>query len=355
MVGVMSGTSADGVDAALVRIQGKGPDIHVRPEAWVSKAYPQPLRQTILRVREQNKVSLSELGMLAARVSDVYTETILQLLEKTGVKSEIVSAVACHGQTLYHSPPWSIQWLDPSRIAQNIGIDVISDFRRADLAAGGQGAPLVPFADWVLFRSQDRDRVILNLGGIANITILPRAGGLDEVRGFDTGPANCISDWLMRDHGGLDMGGRLALSGTPDSQIVHRLMSDEYFARSGPKSTDGPEMIRIWKRCVHDHLRLEDQLATAAKWVAESILQAIGPSSNPELIVAGGGIRNTAIMQYLKGAIPTDLVGVPSQARESIAFAILGCATLDRVCANLPAVTGAVRKVVLGAIYPSTR
>lgn len=355
MVGVMSGTSADGVDASLVRIQGTGLHIRVRPENWVSKPYPLSLRQTILRVREQSQVSLSELGMLAAGVSDVYTETVLQLLEKTEVKAQTVSAIACHGQTLFHSPPWSIQWLDPSRIAQKIGIDVISDFRRADLAVGGQGAPLVPFADWVLFRSPDRDRVILNLGGIANITILPRAGGLDQVRGFDTGPANCISDWLMRDRGGIDEGGKLALSGNPDPQIVQQLMSDEYFSRSGPKSTDGPEMIRIWKRYVRDPMRLEDQLATAAQWVAQSVHQTILPLSNPELIVAGGGTRNAAIMQYFPRAIPSDLVGIPSQARESVAFAILGCATLDRVCANLPSVTGADRSVVLGAIYPATR
>lgn len=354
LIGVMSGTSADGVDAALVRIEGRGLQMRADLVDWVSEPYPSSLRQLILQVREQGQTSLAELGMLGAKVSDVYARTVLQLLEKTKVKSKEVSAAACHGQTLFHVPPLSIQWLDPARIAQQIGIDVISDFRRADLAVGGQGAPLVPFADWVLFRSDDRDRVILNLGGIANITILPRGSDLDHVQGFDTGPANCISDWLMKDRGGLDEGGRIALSGKPDPHTLEQLMADAYFARPGPKSTDGPEMIGIWKRCVRKQLGLEDKLATAAKWVATSIQHAIQPLSNPELIVAGGGIQNSAIMQHLKGAIPAEFVGIPSQARESIAFAILGCATLDRVCANLPAVTGANRRVVLGAIYPAT-
>jgi anhydro-N-acetylmuramic acid kinase len=214
----------------------------------------------------------------------------------------------------------------------------------------------VPFADWILFRSATENRVILNIGGIANVTILTKGCTIDDVVGFDTGPGNCVSDWLMREHGGVDVGGERATRGRASAGDVERLMSDEYFARPAPKSTDGPAMLDRWNRNVRDASTLDDQLATAAAWVGASIAKAIairiGSGEPKRLLVAGGGSKNTAIMRHLPDAVPTDSLGVPSQAREAMAFAILGCATVDRVCANVTRVTGASRPVILGAIYP---
>ena len=344
LIGAMSGTSADGVDAALVRITGTGMDMRAELLHVVESSYPTDLRARVQTLRQRGETQLSELASLGRDVSVAYVNVVRQLLEQSNVSPDDVTAIAAHGQTLFHAPPLSIQWMDPALVAQQTGIDVISDFRRADLAVGGQGAPLVPFADWILFRSNTETRVILNIGGIANVTILPKASTLDQVIGFDTGPGNCVSDWLM---------------------------DQDYFKKSPPKSTDGPAMIEIWKRMPlalqshfgkHDSASptaISDSLATAALWVGWSIREAIGAYNPDTLVVAGGGVRNAGIMQFLNQdkwgleIITTDSLGVPTQAREAVAFAILGCATIDRVCANVTRVTGASRPVILGAVYPA--
>ncbi len=364
MIGAMSGTSADGVDAALVRISGSGLKMRATLVNCVECAFPTSLRERILRVRNEGAVALSDLASLGRDISLAYVDAIRQLLAKSAAKPETVSAAAVHGQTLFHAPPLTIQWIDPALVAVETGIDVVADFRRADCAAGGQGAPLVPFADYILFRSETQNRVLLNIGGIANVTILPKGCSIEQVIGFDTGPGNCISDWLMRDQGGVDVGGRLALAGQFNLDRVNRLMQRPYFHAPFPKSTDGPAMLDLWRQSMNadpQPERLMDDLATAACWVSRSIFRGIllAMQDEPfELIAAGGGTRNQAIMQGLLDQSPgrsiqtTDVLGVPPQARESIAFAILGATTLDRVPANVLSVTGAKRPVVLGAVYP---
>lgn len=364
-IGAMSGTSADGVDAALVRITGTGLDMHAELVHFVESPYPVDLRQHILRTRESGETTLSDLASLGRDVSLAYVNVVRRLLDEAKVNAKDVTALAAHGQTLFHAPPLSIQWMDPALVAQETGIDVISDFRRADLAVGGQGAPLVPFADWILFRSESENRVILNIGGIANVTILSKGCTIDQVIGFDTGPGNCVSDWLMREHGGVDVGGKLASSGAANVNRLHRLMLAEYFHAPYPKSTDGPAMLDLWRRSANPDIApeaLSDELATAAAWVGWSIHHGISaalPGEPHQLIIAGGGARNAAIMQTLARQYPdrpimlTDSLGLPAQAREAVAFAILGCATVDRVGANVTRVTGASRPVVLGAVYPA--
>lgn len=348
LIGMMSGTSADGVDAALVRISGSGLKMRVELRALAACPFPEALRRQILAIRAGGQTSLRELAEVTRAITEQYVACARRL------PLQGVSAIAAHGQTLFHDPPLTMQVFDPALLARECGVDVISDFRRADCAAGGQGAPLVPFADYVLFRSDDEDRVLLNTGGISNVTILPRGGSVDDVIGFDTGPGNCLSDWLLD---AVDTGGERALRGTPIPDVIDAFLVSDYVRRPAPKSTDGPAMIDAFRQAMRGRqASLEDQLATAAEIVAQCVLRQT--PADAVLIIAGGGVHNEAIMSRLRSArrvLQTDELGISAQAREAIAFAILGTATLDRVPANLPRVTGAAEKVVLGALTPAPR
>jgi anhydro-N-acetylmuramic acid kinase len=275
-----------------------------------------------------------------------------------------LTAVAAHGQTLFHDPPTTIQWLDPALVAAEVGCAVVSDFRRADCAAGGQGAPLVPLADYLLFRDPRKNRVLLNIGGIANLTYLRAGEGIDKLIAFDTGPGNCVSDHLMRESDpsgiGWDENGRLAAAGKPVQTISAAVLSSNYFGKQPPKSTDGPAMIRLFEdaqRGIGRHL-LEDLLHTACLITADSILDSMRKFLRPfpdEIFVSGGGTANKTLMGMLGRDVlvkTIDELGIPSAAKEAMAFALLGAATLDGVPGNVPAATGARRRVVLGAVTP---
>jgi anhydro-N-acetylmuramic acid kinase len=315
-------------------------------------------------------------------VSLTYAECVNAALAAAELKAADLTAVAAHGQTLYHDPPDTIQWFDPSLVAAATGCAVVSDFRRADCAAGGQGAPLVPFADYVLFRHPTRNRVLLNVGGIANLTYLPAGRPIDELLAFDTGPGNCISDWLCReldgDGPGYDAGGARALASLShaDLDVVARVLRGcSFFREAPPKSTDIPSMIEAFRDAgmnadPHSDPRFADRerflgflLATAAHVTVQAIEQAIDRwiGGTDDLIVSGGGTRNRAIMHLLQTRLgqrqeltiqTTDDLGVPAEAKEAIAFALLGAATLDGVAGNVPSCTGAKRRVVLGSVTP---
>jgi anhydro-N-acetylmuramic acid kinase len=364
----MSGTSADGVDIALARLEGRGLEMSARLLQHHHLAYTPELKSTILDCRNRGEISLPTLAMLARSISLTYAQAINESIQLAGLSATEITAVAAHGQTLFHDPPNTIQWLDPALIAAETGIAVISDFRRADCAAGGQGAPLVPFADHILFSDPLRHRVLLNLGGIANITWLPAAGGIDSLLAFDTGPGNCISDFLMRymnpEGPGVDLNGTLASHGSPSEPLVLKILSDPFFKSSPPKSTDGPAMIDLFTRCIEDfgsRGKLPDNLATACLLTAAAITRALReflPHFPDELIASGGGVHNTVLMSCLRKQLPgvpvktTDELGIPSEAKEAIAFALLGAATLDGVPGNVRSATGARRGVVLGSVTP---
>jgi anhydro-N-acetylmuramic acid kinase len=365
VAGAMSGTSADGVDIALVRINGQGLEMSAVLLQWHCRAFPSALRDTIANIRLGNAIPISILAELGRGISLCYAAAVNEALVAAGLSAADLTAVAAHGQTLYHDPPNTIQWLDPALIAAEVGCAVVSDFRRADCAAGGQGAPLVPLADYLLFRDPDKNRVLLNIGGIANLTYLRAGEKIDQLIAFDTGPGNCLSDHIMRQadpHGiGWDQNGRLAAAGEPLPQIAKLVLSSAYFAKPPPKSTDGPAMIRLFTdvRPKVDHrYRLEDLLHTACRIAADSILESMHKFLQPfpdEIIVSGGGTMNKTLMGMLGREIPMrtiDELGIPSAAKEAVAFALLGAATLDNVPGNVPAATGARRKVVLGAISP---
>jgi anhydro-N-acetylmuramic acid kinase len=364
IIGAMSGTSADGVDAALVAITGDGHAMTARFIAHRHTPFADSLRARVWTIRQKGSVTLAELAAVGREISLYYASAVSAVLDTAGTKASEVQAIAAHGQTLFHAPPLTIQWFDPAVLAFESGCRVISDFRRADCAAGGQGAPLVPFADELLFRDSKIDRAVVNIGGIANLTLLPAGQRLRSA--FDCGPGNCISDHLMRtaepDGLGVDLNGDRASSGKPSRAVSERFASDRYFATTGPKSTDGPAMIAIYRTArAGEQLKIEDELATACWITAECIAAAVRSFGDPfagEIIISGGGTKNCAIMKYLRELLPsaifrsTEEFGIPGDAKEAVAFALLGAATLDGIPANIPAATGASRAVVLGAITP---
>ncbi|HEX5243927.1 MAG TPA: anhydro-N-acetylmuramic acid kinase, partial [Tepidisphaeraceae bacterium] len=247
IVGAMSGTSADGVDVAITAINGRGRQMQARLVAHHHLDYPAIVRDAIFQIRVHGHTRLRSLSDLARQISLMYAAAIGQTLAKANLTSQSISAIAAHGQTLFHDAPLTLQWLDPALLAWETGCPVISDFRRADCAAGGQGAPLVPFADYILFRDQKIDRILLNIGGIANLSWLPAGAEPDHVIAYDCGPGNCLSDWICRtfrpDGPGYDEGGNKALNGKVRDDLAQQFLNEDYFKLPPPKSTDGPAMI----------------------------------------------------------------------------------------------------------------
>jgi anhydro-N-acetylmuramic acid kinase len=372
VAGAMSGTSADGIDVAITEVAGRGLGMCAKLVLHHHRAYDPALRAAIFAVRgPDQRISLAELARLGREISLSYAAAVNEAMLAAHLTARDIAAVAAHGQTLYHAPPNTVQWLDPALIAAETGCRVVSDFRRADCAAGGEGAPLVPFADWLLFQHPHKSRILLNIGGIANVTWLPAGAPLDEVLAFDAGPGNCVSDWLMRtyepDGPGYDAGGQRASEGAILVDVVDAVLRDPFFTRPPPKSTDGPAMIAAWNSAVGTrHFALNDLLATACWLTAEAIALAAEQfiPRYPEVIISGGGTRNLRLMELLTKPlfgsplphqpkfIATDELGVPSEAKEALAFALLAVATLDNEPSNVPSATGARRRVVLGSVTP---
>ena len=373
----MSGTSADGVDVAVVSITGRGLDMTAQLIRHHHRPYNEQVRREIFAFREGEitKDFLPRLARLGRNISLTYAAAVNEALAAAHMSAAHLSAVAAHGQTLFHGPPDTIQWLDAALIAAEVGCAVVSDFRRADLAAGGQGAPLVPFADYILFRHPTKNRVLLNIGGIANITWIPAGGTIDQVIAFDTGPGNCLSDHVCRtmipEGPGYDVAGERASRGRPSVAMKDHVLASPFFHRPPPKSTDGPAMIELFestpasasphlgKRDQASELAIDDLLATACLITAFSIQRdVLNLQPRPdEMIVSGGGTQNAAIMKYLAFELPIPIrslseLGFASEAKEALAFALLAAATLDGVPANVPSATGARRAVVLGSITP---
>jgi anhydro-N-acetylmuramic acid kinase len=373
IIGLMSGTSVDGVDAAAVAITGRGEQMTADLLGHVALPYDDELRQRVLALRQAGGGAFAEIAEVGRRQTDAHAKAANKVMRQVGLAPGDVAAVAAHGQTLYHEPPDSIQWLDPARLAWHTGCRVVSDFRRADLAAGGQGAPLVPLADWLLFRHPTETRILLNLGGIANLTLLPAGGGLTDVVAFDTGPANCLSDAICREKLGkpYDANGDLAATAAAVPAVTAAFAGSDFVRREPPKSTDTAEMVQTFRDLWQQHgdgKTLAEELATADAIVGTCLawaLRRLGVTGG-RLIVAGGGTRNKPIMTGVRAAatiigmehdttVPVDLTddyGIPSAAKEATAFALLGAATLDGLPGGVPAATGADRAVVLGSVTP---
>ncbi len=360
-LGLMSGTSLDGIDAALVEIDGPSVTlVAARETPW-----PEPLRTSLLELRESPQLSLQTLGELDHRCGAGFADAALILLEEAGVTPGQVIAIGSHGQTIHHHPhspaPFSLQIGDPNLIAQRTGITTVADFRRRDLAAGGQGAPLVPPFHKELLWQPGRHRAVLNIGGIANLTALPADGTVTA--GFDTGPGNCLLDGWIRRHQGrpYDRNGCWAAGAEPDAELLARLLDNPYFRQAPPKSTGTEHFSLNWLAARLGDAPPDPQvvqatlLALTATTVAEAIARWLPETE--EVLVCGGGRHNGALMQALAGSLaPITVAGSESAGLdpdwvEAMAFAWLAARTLAGLPGNLPAVTGAREAVVLGAVY----
>lgn len=360
-LGLISGTSADSIDAALVSFVGGTPQV----KATYAHPWSASLRERMLALmQEEATLDLDAFGRLDVEIAHCFAEAALQLLQQSGTPARSVRAIGSHGQTVRHRPsgnyPFTLQLGDASVIAERCGIDVVADFRRADIAAGGQGAPLLPALHAMLLAREGHSRVVLNLGGIANITVLDAHGG---VLGFDTGPANGLLDaWCLRHRGeAFDRDGAFAANGTADTPLLEALLADPYFALAPPKST-GREHFHLSWLATHPHLANlspADVQATLLELTARSVSEAITQQTPPsaDVLVCGGGTHNHRLMQRLAELLAPRMVsstaayGIDPDFLEATAFAWLARQRLLGLPGNLPAVTGARGSRVLGAIY----
>jgi len=358
-LGLISGTSADGIDAALVRF---APRMEVLATRTV--AYPENVRVEVLALaRNAAAITLDAYGRLDTEIGERFADAALALLRDAGVNARDVTGLGSHGQTVCHRPdgphPFTLQIGDPNVIAERTGIVVVADFRRADLAAGGQGAPLLPALHAGVLADTATSRAILNLGGIANVTLLVPG---QPVLGFDTGPANCLLDaWSLRHRGNpRDEGGAWARSGRLQAGLLQRLLDDRYFALPPPKST-GREYFHLdWLDArVSGNVEPADVQATLLQLSARSIadaLRAHAPAAH-EVYACGGGVHNAALMDTLRDELSgarldtTATLGLDPDFVEAVGFAWLARARLDHAPGNLPSVTGARGPRLLGAVY----
>jgi len=359
IVGLMSGTSLDGVDAALVDLAGAHPEIL----STAYGPYPRDLREQLLQLHDPGPNDLHQSALLANRLATLYAQTTLMLLDGAGKAPNQVRAIGCHGQTIRHMPQhaYTLQLNNPALLAELTGIAVIADFRSRDIAAGGQGAPLVPAFHSALFRDVLRHRVILNLGGIANLTVL--APGKPTL-GFDCGPGNMLLDaWTQRHHGtAYDEGGHWASRGMVLSGLLARLMEEQFFSLPPPKSCGREQFNLVWlERFLSPAESPADVQATLVALTVSAVQQAILRWCGvvEELYVCGGGAHNEFMLGQIGAALPqvkvltTDALGQPADWVEAVAFAWLAHRTLASLPGNLPEVTGARGLRVLGAIYPA--
>ncbi len=376
VAGLMSGTSVDGVDVAIVDIQaGK-----VRLVAFDVFPHKRALRAEILALCDPASARVDRICHLNQVLGEAFAEALIKLCDKAGVPLESIDLIGSHGQTIWHQPQGgryrgrairsTLQIGEPSVIAQRTGITTVADFRPRDMAAGGQGAPLVPFADYVLFRDAKVSRAVQNIGGIANVTFLPRACRREDILAFDTGPGNMVIDAIVRLVTGgrrhFDRNGAMAARGRVSESLLGEMLEHPFLRRKPPKSTGREEFGQAYGSWFSDEakrrgLSPEDMIATATAFTARTIADACRrflPERPDEMILAGGGAHNRTLTGMLQSEMPavkirtTEDFGIDVDAREAVAFAILAWATIQGTANNVPSATGAAEPVVLGKIVP---
>ncbi|GEL77762.1 anhydro-N-acetylmuramic acid kinase [Tenuibacillus multivorans] len=377
--GVMSGTSLDGVDVAIVHFENIEDDLQFELKYFTTIPYTHDLQkrlQSIVQLTSQSP-DISSMNML---LGETYAKAVNQAIEQSGLEKHQIDLISSHGQTIFHNPtptqqdplhrPNTLQIGDISVIAELTGIPTIGDFRTRDMAVGGQGAPLVPYADYELFRSQDVGRILVNIGGISNMTLLKKGCHADEVIAYDTGPGNMLIDafvtWHSKGEMTFDEDGQLASQGQVNHQWLNELLKHPYFSERPPKST-GREQFGIdyaktlWQQAKAKNISELDRIATitdlTAHTLADSLNQHINEDDIKEIYISGGGFRNQYLMARLKEALPehinlqsTQTLGIDQDAKEAIVFALLGYLGFNRKTNNLPSATGARKSVVMGKI-----
>jgi anhydro-N-acetylmuramic acid kinase len=379
VAGVMSGTSADGIDVALVRISAKKPGVNDLSYELLGHEhfpYPKAVRQAILAAMNAGRASVADLSRLNFFLGELYADAVHKAQRSARVAN--LDLVGCHGQTIYHQGEpaafagrkiactW--QTGEGAIIAARLGVPVVSDFRPADMAAGGKGAPLVPFLDYALFRHRRVGRIVQNIGGIANLTAIPAGARPEDVQAFDTGPGNMVIDQLMQTllRKPYDRDGQLAAQGAILQPLLKELLRSVYFKKYPPKTAGREEFGREYVKALlrsRDRATTTDLIATATALTAHSIARAIKvfvlPRGNySEYIVSGGGSKNKTLMHMLAEQtsrlglklLHSDDLGLPSQAKEAVAFALLAYQTWHRRPGNIPSATGAKRPAVLGKV-----
>lgn len=375
VVGLMSGTSLDGIDAALIEIEAAEIGVEWRLLAFDSLQYPRARRGEIHdSILEGDAASLCRLH---ARLGEWFAEAVLRVCEAADVDPSEVDLVGSHGQTVWHQPPradWrgsTLQLGDPATIAERTGIPVVHDFRSRDMAAGGEGAPLVPWVDALLFAT-DRTRVLQNIGGMANLTRVPPRGSDEPVVAFDTGPGNALIDTAVElaTNGAqaYDVEGKWARLGTPDDALLDELLADPFFRRPPPKSTGRESFGRAYVQTLVNRLAPSDSSAWAdliasltaltARSIADAVRLWADPGEDGEVVVTGGGAKNAALMERLRRELEPmpvrtgHTLGMDPAAKEAVAFAVLAWAHVEGRPGNIPGVTGASGPRVLGSLTP---
>lgn len=379
VAGVMSGTSADGIDVAIVHITGKDERIKFKLVRHSHTPYPEAVRENLLALMNSQSARVADISRMNFLLGELYSDAVKTAMRKARVRK--LDLVGCHGQTIYHqgeheeflgervSCTWQLG--EGAVLAARLGTNVVSDFRPADMAAGGKGAPLVPFLDYVVYLDKKRGRILQNLGGIANLTAIPAGAAPKDLIAFDTGPGNMVIDGCMEKLYGerFDRDGRIAASGTVLPAALDRAMRHPYFKQRPPKTAGREEFGREFaagfiRSC--GRARKEDVIATATALTARSIgdairsfvLRSAKPGKFCDYVVAGGGAKNATLVKMLRAEVgplglailPSEKFGIPIQAKEAIAFAVLAYQTWHRRTSNVPAATGAKRPAVLGKI-----
>lgn len=374
----MSGTSLDGIDVAVIDITGSGYKAKINVLTSHSVPYPKPVREALFSISNAN-THTSDISRLNFVLGELYAEALEETVERASIPLNSIKLIGCHGQTIFHEGQSAnflgkkvastFQIGESSIITERTGIDVISNFRERDMAAGGKGAPLVPYLDYMLMRHRGRGRVAVNIGGIANLTAIPPNTSTDRVIAFDTGPGNMVIDQLVtritQGQQCYDRDGAIAGSGMVDAKLLAKLLRDKYF-RAKPPKTAGREQYgtEFVSKLLDTELSTEDLIATATALTAESIAASIRNFVQPEMrvdevFVSGGGTHNTTLMAMLRkalGMIPvkdTTEVGLDVDAKEAIAFAVLAYETANLRPSNIPMATGARHPVVLGKVTPN--
>ena len=377
IIGLMSGTSADGVEAALLEVKGKAPRLDWKLHYHLSTPFPENLQKEILENCIPQTSRVDRICSLNFLLGKVFAKAVLELCQAAPIPLEEIDLIASHGQTLWHIPQGSLastlQIGEPAVLAEISGITTISNFRTRDMAAGGQGAPLVPLADSLLFSHPQKTRVCQNIGGISNLTYLPPTikAGPGQVFAFDTGPGNMLLDQAVRRHTAgkhqFDKDGQFAAQGRINQMLLQKWIKTEpYFHRPPPKTTGrerfGPAYEeQLWLQARKAGLEFFDYLATLTAFTAASIVLSIKvhcPVFPDEIIISGGGTQNPVLKQMLFESLQparlllSDDLGLKSAAKEAAAFALLAYQTWHFQPGNVPAATGAARPVVLGNITP---